>query len=166
MGIINNYDVIIKYLNCLPKATTSLRVSSGSQRQAAANFDVCPNSVNRLQLKLPSIWDIVCVPRWWCVQLTCLYLRSELDLFTGSVPQALQPKSNPLPIYGRAFISILMVGVNEGECAIGATLSLFIFDYRWHLCCFLHSSPKYLYQRRLVIIIIKSCWVLSSMQVK
>ena len=41
MDIISNY-IIINYLNCLLKAATSLRVSSGWQWQAAANFDVSP----------------------------------------------------------------------------------------------------------------------------
>ena len=39
MGIISNY-MIINYLNCLLKAATPLKVSSG--RQAAVNFDVSP----------------------------------------------------------------------------------------------------------------------------
>ena len=42
MDIISNY-IIINYLNCLLEAATSLRVSSGWQRQAAANLDVSPN---------------------------------------------------------------------------------------------------------------------------
>ena len=37
----SNY-MIINYLNCLQKAATPLTVSSGRQRQAAANFDVTP----------------------------------------------------------------------------------------------------------------------------
>ena len=42
MDIITNY-IMINYLDCLLKAVTSLRVSSGWQRQAAANFDVSPH---------------------------------------------------------------------------------------------------------------------------
>ena len=41
MDIISNC-MIISYLNCLVKAATSLRVSSGRQQQAVANFDVPP----------------------------------------------------------------------------------------------------------------------------
>ena len=41
MVLISNY-MVINYLNCLLKAVTSLRVSSGRQRQAAANFDISP----------------------------------------------------------------------------------------------------------------------------
>ena len=44
MGMISNY-MIINYLNCLLKAATPLTVSSGRQRQAAANFDVSSKSV-------------------------------------------------------------------------------------------------------------------------
>ena len=36
--------MIVNYLNCLLKAATSLKVSSGRQWQAAANFEVYPNS--------------------------------------------------------------------------------------------------------------------------
>ena len=39
MDIISNY-MITNYLNSPLKAETSLRVSSGRQRQVAANFDV------------------------------------------------------------------------------------------------------------------------------
>ena len=41
MDIISYY-MIINHLNCLLKAVTSLRVSSGRQWQAAAYFDVSP----------------------------------------------------------------------------------------------------------------------------
>ena len=41
VDIISNY-MISNYLNCLLKAATSLRVSSGRQWQAAANFDASP----------------------------------------------------------------------------------------------------------------------------
>ena len=43
VNIVNNY-MIIDYLNCLLKAATSLRVSSGGQWQAAVNFNVSPKS--------------------------------------------------------------------------------------------------------------------------
>ena len=48
MGIISSY-MIINYLSSLLKAATPLKVSSGRQWQAAANFDVspkCPFSVS------------------------------------------------------------------------------------------------------------------------
>ena len=41
-GMTSNY-MIINYLNCLQKAATPLTVSSGRQRQAAANSDVSPD---------------------------------------------------------------------------------------------------------------------------
>ena len=43
MDIISNC-MINNYLNCLLNAATSMRVSSGHQRQAGANCDVSPNS--------------------------------------------------------------------------------------------------------------------------
>ena len=39
--MISNY-MIINYLDCQLKAATPLKVSSGRQRKAAANFDVSP----------------------------------------------------------------------------------------------------------------------------
>ena len=50
-GMTSNY-MIINYLNCLQKAATPLTVSSGRQRQAAANFDVTPNHQIRLEIYL------------------------------------------------------------------------------------------------------------------
>ena len=55
MAIISNY-MVIYYLNCLLKAVTSLRVSSGLQWQAAANFDVSPyTKISKIRLHIFAI---------------------------------------------------------------------------------------------------------------
>ena len=44
MDIIS-YNLMNNYWNCLQKAATSLRVSSGQQRQAVVIFDVSPKAI-------------------------------------------------------------------------------------------------------------------------